>query len=126
MTFIDILHITLILAAISLSIFVFIYLKRFFDQANAVQKDVHRFVENAIPILNNLEDATLRADRIVSEIEGYWNEIDHSIKTVRQKISNLRSWKKFNELQMQTSELSKTLRSIAKGISVFRSEYKHR
>ena len=125
MTFTDIIHIVIILSAISVGIFILIYLKKLFEQVNAVRADIHRFVENAIPILNNLEDVSLRADRVVAEIEGYWNEIDRIIRTIRQSISNLRPWKKINELQTLTSEFSKTLKSVARGISAFRNGYKH-
>lgn len=126
MTLIDIFHMVLILSAFSLCIFVFVYLKRFFEMVEAVREDIHQFVENTIPVLNNLEDVTQRANRIVTEIEGYWEEINRSIRTLRQKILNLRSWNKFSDSQKQTSEFIKTFRSIAKGISVFWSEYKHK
>ena len=126
MTLIDIFHMVLILSAFSLCIFVFVYLKRFFEMVEAVREDIHQFVENTIPVLNNLEEVTQRANRIVTEIEGYWEEINRSIRTLRQKILNLRSWNKFSDSQNQTSEFIKTFRSVAKGISVFWSEYKHK
>ncbi len=126
MTLIDIFLIVLILSASSLCIFVIVYLKRIFGQVEAVRKDIHRLVENTIPILSNLEEVTRRANRIVTEAEGYWKEIDYSIKNLREKISNFGPWKKFRDAQTQTSGIIKNLSSIAIGIYAFWSEYKHR
>ena len=126
MTLIDIFLIVLILSASSLCIFVIVYLKRIFEQVEAVRKDIHRLIENTIPILSNLEEITQRVNRIVTEAEGYWKEIDYSIRNLREKISNFNSWKKFRDAQTHASGIIKNLKSIAIGISAFWSEYKHR
>jgi uncharacterized protein YoxC len=125
-TIVDIFLIVLILSASALCIFVIIYLKRIFEEVAAVRKDIHNLVENTIPILGNLEEVSQRANRIVTEAEEYWEEIDRSIKTLREKIANFGSWKKFRNAQTQTSDLIKNLKAIAKGISAFWSEFKYR
>jgi len=126
MTLVNILLIVLIVSASALCLFVIVYLKRIFEQVEAVRRDIHQLVENTIPILSNLEEVTQRANRIVTEAEGYWEEIDHSIRNLRGKLSNFGPWNKFRDAQTQTSELIKNLRSITKGIFAFWSEYKHR
>lgn len=126
MTLIDIFLIVLILSVSSLCIFVIVYLKRIFEEVEAARKDIHRLVENTVPILSNLEEITQRVNRIATEAVDYWEEIDYSIKYLREKISNFNSWKKFRDAQTQTSGIIKSLRSIATGISAFFSEYKNR
>jgi uncharacterized protein YoxC len=126
MTLIDIFLIVLILAASTLCIFLIVYLKKIFEQVEAVSKDIHQLVENTIPVLSNLEDVTERANRIVTEVADYWDEIDHSIRTLREKISSFSSWKKFRDAQSLTSGLIKNSKSIAIGVSTFWSKYKQR
>jgi hypothetical protein len=121
---IDILLLVLILFASSLCIFAIIYLKRTFEQIEAIRKDIHQFVENTMPTLNNLEEITQRTKRIVCEAEGYWEEIDHSIRFLREKILNFGLWKKINYAKTQRSYLINSLRSVAKGISAFWNKYK--
>jgi uncharacterized protein YoxC len=124
MNLIDIFLIILILSASSLCIFLILYLKKVSGQVEAVSKDIHRLVENTIPILNNLEEVTKRANIIVTGVEGYWKEIDHSIETLRGKISNSGSWEKFRDVKMQLIELRKKFRAITKGVSAFYRKYK--
>ena len=119
MTLIDIFLMVFIFSASSLCIFSIIYMKRILEQVEAIRKDINRLVENTIPLLSNLKDVTHRANRIATEVEIYWMEIDHSIRTLREKISNCGYWKKFNDAQMHTTVLIKSIRSIAKGISCF-------
>ena len=87
MTIIDIFLIILILSASALSLFAISYLKRITEQVEAVRKDVHQLIEKTNPVVENLEEVTRRANRIVSEVENYWEEIDSSIKKVRERIS---------------------------------------
>lgn len=124
MALIDILLIVLILSASSLCIFLIVYLKRFFEQFEEVCEDIHQLVDNTIPILNNLEEVTQRANRIVTEVESYWDVIDDSIRTLREKISNSGLWNKLRDTQSQTSWLIKQSRSIVKGVSIFWNKYK--
>ena len=99
MTLVNIFLIFLILSASALCIFVIVYLKRISEQVEAVRRDIHQLVENTIPILSNLEKVTQRASRIVTEAEGYWEKIDHSIRNLLGKISIFSSWKIFRYLR---------------------------
>ncbi|MFH1195361.1 MAG: hypothetical protein V1720_06590 [bacterium] len=125
MTLIEILLIVLNLSVFLLCIYIMIYLKKIFEQVEAVCNDVSQLVKNTNPILRNLEEITQRSNRIVTGVERYWVEIDYSIKTLQEKISNFSSFKKFRFVQEQISELPKKLTAITKGISTFWREYKH-
>ncbi|MFA5804633.1 MAG: DUF948 domain-containing protein [Melioribacteraceae bacterium] len=126
MNVIDILLIILILSASALCIFLIIYLKKLVDHVEAVRKDVRELVEKTTPVLENLDDVTRRANRMVSEVENYWNEIDSSIKKVRERISGLTSLKRFTDAENPVSELIKNVKALTKGVIAFWQAIKHR
>ncbi len=126
MNVIDILLIILILSASALCIFLIFYLKKLIDHVEAVRKDVHELVEKTTPVLENLDDVTRRANRVVSEVENYWNEIDNSIKKVRERISGLTSLKRYTDAENPVSELIKNVKALTKGFVAFWQAIKHR
>ena len=126
MNVIDILLIILILSASALCIFLIFYLKKLIDHVEAVRKDVHELVEKTTPVLENLDDVTRRANRIVLEVENYWNEIDSSIKKVRERISGLTSLKRYTDAENPVSELIKNVKALTKGFIAFWQAIKHR
>jgi len=126
MNVIDILLIILILSASALCIFLIFYLKKLVDHVEAVRKDVHELVEKTTPVLENLDDVTRRANRIVLEVENYWNEIDSSIKKVRERISGLTSLKRYTDAENPVSELIKNVKALTKGFVAFWQAIKHR
>lgn len=125
MTLIDILLVVLILSAIALCIYTIVFLYRIFRQVEGVRNDIHELVENTIPVLNNMEEVIGSANRIVSEVEGYWVEIDQSIRSLREKISKFGFWKLLLDAPTQPSRYIKNLRSITKGLAVFWRTYHH-
>ncbi len=126
MNVIDILLIILILSASALCIFLIFYLKKLVDQVEAVRKDVRELVEKTTPVLENLDVVTRRANRIILDVENYWNEIDSSIKKVRERISGLTSLKRYTEAENPVSELIKNVKAFAKGFVAFWQAIKHR
>ena len=126
MNVIDILLIILILSASALCIFLIFYLKKLIDHVEAVRKDVHELVEKTTPVLENLDDVTRRANRVVSEVENYWDEIDSSIKKVRERISGLTSLKRYTDAENPVSELIKNVKALTKGFVAFWQAVKHR
>lgn len=126
MTLVDIFVIILILLAFSLSIFVIIFLVRILEKAEAVREDIHQLVENTIPVMRNLEEVTERANRVVTEIEGYWNEIDHSIKNVRQRIELITSLKSFQAINSPAKYLIRNMKALANGTSAFWRSYRNK
>ncbi|OGV15138.1 MAG: hypothetical protein A3J84_10830 [Ignavibacteria bacterium RIFOXYA2_FULL_37_17] len=126
MNVIDILLIILILSASALCIFLIFYLKKLIDHVEAVRKDVHELVEKTTPVLENLDDVTRRANRVVSEVENYWDEIDSSIKKVRERISGLTSLKRYTDAENPVSELIKNVKALTKGFIAFWQAIKHR
>jgi uncharacterized protein YoxC len=126
MTLIDVFVIVLILTAFSLSIFVIVFLKRIYMQAVTVQKDIHRLVENTIPVMSNLKEVTERANRIVTGVEGYYNEADCLIKNVRERISILTSNRRFRSVERPVKYIVNNIRALASGTSAFLNSYKHK
>ena len=126
MTVIDILLIVLILAATALCVFVILTLKKLTIQIDGMQKDIKQLVDNTIPVLKNLTEVTSRANRIVSEAEGYWDEIDSSIKNLKVRISRLTSFTGSSNTENPAKDIIKNLRAFSKAISAFWKEFKRR
>lgn len=126
MTVIDILLIVLILAASALCVFAIAYLKRITEQVEAVRKDVHNFIEKTNPVVENMEEVTRRANRVISEVEVYWEEIDSSIKKMRERISGLTSLKNFRDVEYPAKDLIKNIKAFIKGASAFWNAFKRR
>ena len=126
MTVIDILLIVLILAATALCIFVIVTLKNLMVKIDDMQKDIQKLVDNTIPVLNNLTDVTEKANRIVSEAENYWDEMDHSIKSLKERVHKLTSFTRSDDEENPARDLIKNLRAFFKGLSTFWSEFKRR
>ncbi len=126
MTVIDILLIILILSASALCILAITYIKKITEQVEAVRKDVNQFIEKTNPVVENLEQVTRRANRVVSEIENYWEEIDSSIKNIRERISGLTSLKNLRDVEYPAKDLIKNIKALAKGTSAFWNAFKRR
>ncbi|MHB8931470.1 MAG: hypothetical protein ACYC5R_12815 [Melioribacteraceae bacterium] len=126
MSIIDVLLIILIVSASALCIFAIIYLKRITDNVEAVRKDVHEFVQNTDEIIENLGGVTRKVNRIVSEVEYYWDEIDLSIKKIRERISGLTSLKNFRDVEYPAKDLIKNIKAFTKGASAFWNAFKRR
>jgi len=125
----NILHIFLvifIIAASTLCVFAILYLKKLVEQVEAVRKDIHQIIQRSVPILENLEQVTNKANRVATEVEGYWNELDLAIRNLKYKVSSLSPLNKFREAESTVSELIKNIRAVSKGLIAFWSELKHR
>jgi uncharacterized protein YoxC len=126
MTVIDILLIILILAATALCLYVIFSLKKMNLQIELMRKDMKQLVDSTFPVLNNLNEVTEKINRVVSEAEGYWDDIDRSIKNFKSKISDLTSLSKFRDAEIPAKDLIKNLRAFFKGIYTFWSEFKRK
>ena len=123
---IEILLIILILAATALCLFVIVSLKKINLQIEQLQKDVKQVVEDTIPLLNNLNDVTTRVNRVVTEAENYWDEIDSSIKNLKQKVSSLTSFTHFRDAENPTQDFIRNLKALSKGVIAFWNEFKRK
>ena len=124
MSLIEILLIILILTTLSLCIIVNIYMKRIYELSEIVSTDFHRLVEKSVPLLTHWEEIAQRTKRLEIKVEKYFEDLDDTISHLCGKISNSNSWKKLRHAQIQTSELIKNVKPIAKGISAFWNEFK--
>lgn len=119
MTIINLLLIVLILSASTLCVYLIFSLKKLLKEVEAVRSDIHGFIEKANPVLENLAEVTNKANRIVSEAENYWDELDGSIKRLKQKVSDITSFKVFRDAENPADGLVKNLRALYKGASAF-------
>jgi uncharacterized protein YoxC len=126
MSLIDILLIILILSASALCVFAILYLKKITENVEAVRKDIHEFVEKTNPIIESIGVVTNKVNRVVSEVEYYWDEIDISIKKIRERISGLTSLKNFRDVEYPAKDLIKNIKAFAKGASAFWNVFKRR
>ncbi|MFA3783202.1 hypothetical protein ABRY23_09090 [Melioribacteraceae bacterium 4301-Me] len=124
MNIVDIFLIILLICAALLCIYLILYLKKIVIKIEEIQKDIHAVVDNTLPVLENLIDSTGRVNKVITEIENYWNELDNSIKTLKNKVADFTSFKKFREDENPAKNIIKNLRAIIKGISAFWREYK--
>jgi len=126
MILINIFLIVFVISVSIFSVFVIIYLNRIFENINSINKDIRLLVENTIPILSNLEVITRRVNKVATEAEEYWVEIDDLIRNLRKKILIFSSYKKFHNSQKLILGLIKNFRPITKGIYAFWIDFKRK
>ena len=114
------------LAASALCVFSILYLKKLVEQVEAIRKDIHQMIQRSVPVLDNLEQVTNKANRVATEVESYWNELDLAIRNLRYTVSNLTPLKRFREAESTVSDLIKNIRAVSKGLAAFWNELKHR
>ncbi len=124
MNLVDIFLIILIVCASLLCIFLILYLRKIVVKIEEMQRDIHTIVDDTRPVLTNLSETTGRVNKIVSDVEDYWKELDHSIQNLRNKVTDITSFKKFRDKDNPAKNLVKNLRALIKGISSFWQEYK--
>lgn len=124
MTLIEVLLIILILSASTLCVYLIFSIKKLLKEVEVVRADIHEFINKANPVLNNLADVSQKANRIVSEAENYWDEIDSSIKKLKEKVNDLTSFRKFRDAENPTSELIRNIKALIKGASAFWHAFK--
>ena len=124
MTVIDLLLIILILSASALAIYLIFSLKILMTKVEAVSSDIHNFIEKANPVLQELADVSQRANKIVTEAENYWEELDRSIKNVKEKVSDIRNLNFFRDAENPAKDLIKNLKAFVKGFSAFWQVFK--
>lgn len=123
MNIVDVFLIVLLICATVLCIYLILYLKKIVLKVEEIQRDIHTIVDNTLPVLENLAETTGRVNKIVTEIEDYWKEIDNSIQNLKNKVTDITSFKKFRD-NNPAKDLIKNLRALIKGISAFWQEYK--
>ncbi len=124
MTIVEVFLILLIISASALCIYLIITLKKIIQEAEAIRKDVHNLVEKTLPVLDSLNEVSQRANKVVSEVEGYWDEIDNSIKNLKRKVSDFTSFKTFHDEDNPANNLIKNLRAFFKGLYTFWQTFK--
>lgn len=124
MTVIDLLLIILILSASALCIYLIFVLRNLLKKVEAVSSDVHNFIEKANPVLDELTSVSRRANKIVTEAENYWEELDRSIKKLKEKVSDIKNLNFFHDAENPAKDLIKNLKAFSKGISTFWQAFK--
>ncbi|OGU55111.1 MAG: hypothetical protein A2V66_13675 [Ignavibacteria bacterium RBG_13_36_8] len=122
MTVIDILLIVLIIAASALCVYLIISLSKLNKSVDSLQKDIHQLIEKTIPVLENMNDATGKINKVITEAEGHWGDLNAAIESAKEKVSRLSLKSRFDKSENPIQQLIKNLSAIVKGISAFWSE----
>jgi len=120
----DIFLIILSISATLLCIYLIFTLKKLVIQMNELQKDIKNLVDNTIPVLKNINDVTLKANRIVSSAEDYWEGIERSIENVRSKFSKLTNITRYDGADLPARNFIQNIKAISRGISAFWQEFR--
>lgn len=120
----DIFLIILSIAATVLCIYLILTLKKIVAQIDNLQKEVKQLVDNTIPVLKNINDVTLKANRIVSSAEDYWEGIERSIENVRNKFSRLTGVTRNDGEEFPARNFIQNIKALSKGISAFWQEFR--
>lgn len=126
MSVLDIFLIVLIITATATCLYLILALRKLVGQIDELHKDIKQLVDHTIPVLKNLNEVTLRANRIVSSAEDYWEGIERSIENVRMKFTNLRSMRRFDGTEFPARNIIQNLKAFSKGIAAFWQEFKRR
>ncbi len=126
MSVIDILLVILIVTATALCLYAIYYIKKIYFQIESANKEIQNFIQKLNPVVENLEEVSRRTNRIISEVEDYWDELDGAIKNLRERISGFTSIKKLHDVEYPAKDLIKNIKAIAKGASAFWSAFKNR
>jgi hypothetical protein len=116
----------LIITATVLCIYSILVMKKLVQQVGELQKDVKQLVNNTIPVLQNLNEVTLKANRIVSSAENYWEGIERSIENVRVKFSHLTSPSRFDGVEYPARNLIQNAKALTKGLGAFWQEFRRK
>lgn len=119
---VEILLVLLIITATALCIYLIMVLKKLVVQLSDLQKDIKQLVDSTIPVLKNLNEVTLRANRIVSSAENYWEGIERSIENVRMKFSNITSVARFDGAEYPARNLVQNIKAFYRGFTIFWQE----
>ncbi|KAF0152470.1 MAG: hypothetical protein FD143_1108 [Ignavibacteria bacterium] len=119
---VQILLVLLIITATALCVYLILVLKKLVVQLNDLQKDIKQLVDSTIPVLKNLNEVTLRANRIVSSAENYWQGIERSIENVRMKFSNFTSVGRFDGAEYPARNLVQNIKAFYRGFTTFWQE----
>lgn len=90
-----------------------------------MRKEIHQLVEKTIPVFEKLDVAADKANKIVSEVEGYWEDLESSINNLKQKVSNITSFKKTTS-ENSVTDFIRNLRAISRGLVSFWDALKNR
>lgn len=120
----EIFLIILSIAATVLCVYLIFTLKKILLQIDQIHKEINDLVENTIPVLKNINDVTLKANRIVSSAEDYWEGIERSIENVRNKFSRLSSFNIREGEENPARNFIQNIRALSRGISAFWQEFR--
>ena len=119
MTIIDVLLAVLLLSASALCIYFIISLKKFSASVEDIKRDIHNFVEESVPVIQNLNQISEHAVNVSSTAEKQVLDINNKIEEVKYKLYDFKQ--KFSKASTdnQITTLITNLRAIIKGISAF-------
>lgn len=123
MTLIDILLVLLIISAAALCVYLIVTLSKLNKSVEVLQKDVHNLIEKTIPVMENLEEVTGKFNRVATEAEERWMDLNSAIETAKDKVSRFSLKSSSGRSDNPVHQLIKNLTAVVKGVSAFWSEF---
>ena len=121
---VDILTIVLIVLVAILCIYFFVTLKKLNRSIDVLSADVHRLIDSAIPMFENLSESSRRLNKIAGDAERHMEDFNEMVSSTKAKVNSLTTRVKEGKTQNPVLNLVSNLNAISKGISAFWQNYK--
>lgn len=121
---IDIVTLIALLIVSALCVYLFITLKKLNRSIDVLSADVHRLIDSTIPMIEELQDASKKLNRIAADAENHMTDFNQFVSSTKTKVSSLSAKVKEGSNQNPVLNLIKNLNAISKGISSFWQNYK--
>ncbi len=122
--FINVALVLLILAGAFLCVYVVIALKRTVESIVKLQNDISKLIEQTLPVLQSLEQASSNINRLSNDIERRVKKIDNFTETVKERFASIVNLKENIAPAKPIIKLLKNLSAIQKGVASFLSYLK--
>ncbi len=122
--FINVALVFLILAAAFLCIYVITALKKIVESIVKLQSDLSKLIEQTIPVLKSLEQASSNINRLSNDIERKIKKVDNFTESLKERFSSIVNLKENIAPINPIMKLLKNLSAIQKGVASFISYLK--
>lgn len=120
---VDIFIVILLLSASVLCIYLVYTLKKLTESIKVMQNDIDKLVSSTLPVLENINEVSEKALRLVSLAEHQVNSLQTRLENLKSNFQPLFSFSKPGA-QNSVTEFITNLRAISKGIITFVKELK--
>ncbi len=117
--FINVALVLLILAAAFLCIYVVVALKKTVESIVKLQADLSKLIEQTLPVLQSLEQASSNINRLSNDIERKIKKVDNFTESLKERFSTIVNFKENIAPANPIIKLLKNLSAIQKGVTSF-------